>query len=429
MADQMLVDLILHGSEERNIEYKGSMNWNDINTKIKVVKTAMSMANLKDGGFMIFGVEEDDTGICRATGMDLEDADSFNQDDVMDYVNKYADPYVELKVERVELNENVFIVIQISEFEELPVICKKNGEKLYRGSIYTRPRRKNESVPISSQTEMRELIERAVDKRMRKYREKIFKWGLIKGNGLQENDFSKFDSQLEKWEHNERINKIKERGYWFVNIRPRKYEEKAFDNLTSIHELVENSHVILRGWDYPHIDREGIKNGQDWIQSGCDWRGYIESWRYYQSGQFAHYFSLREDYILNKDKVYTEDTSTTGYISIFSILFKLTEIFEFTMRLAEKNAFNNQVQIHISLNNIKGYKLFYWERGRHLHREYVSEIPSIKAETILDVDELIARGHEEAVSLTSNIFERFNWNNPPKKLFIEEQKKLLERRL
>lgn len=44
------IDLILHGSEERYLEYKGSMSWDDISTKTKVVIACLAMANIPDGG-------------------------------------------------------------------------------------------------------------------------------------------------------------------------------------------------------------------------------------------------------------------------------------------------------------------------------------------------------------------------------------------
>lgn len=196
MVEENLIDLILHGSEERNLEYKSSLSWDDITTKLKVTKTAMSMANIKDGGLLIFGVDEIDSGQFEPNGMKKNDADSFNKDDVMDYVNGYADPYVDLKMEKIEYDGKLFIIIQIKEFDELPVVCKKSGQDLNEGNIYTRSRRKYESVPVSSQTEMREILEMAVDKRIRKLRKQLFQWGFIKQKSIEDIDFYKFKEQL-----------------------------------------------------------------------------------------------------------------------------------------------------------------------------------------------------------------------------------------
>ena len=196
MAEENLIDLILHGSEERNLEYKSSMPWDDNTTKLKVTKTAMSMANIKDGGILIFGVDEVDSGQFKPIGMKKNDAESFNQDDVMDYINGYADPYVDLKVEKIEYDGKLFVIIQIKEFDELPVVCTKSGQDLNKGNVYTRSRRKYESVPVSSQTEMREILEMAVDKRIRKLRKQLFQWGFIKQKTIEDIDSEKFKDQL-----------------------------------------------------------------------------------------------------------------------------------------------------------------------------------------------------------------------------------------
>jgi predicted HTH transcriptional regulator len=196
MSDKNIIDYILHSSEERNIEYKGSMSWKDNATKIKVTETSMAMANIPDGGVMIFGVDEISPGHFEPRGMDKNDAETFNQDDISDYVNGYADPFVELTIERVDYDGKLFVVIQIREFAELPIVCKKNGKNLVRGDIYTRPRRKFESVPVPSQTEMREILEMAIDKRIRKYREDWFRLGLFKTPTPEELDVQKFEDQL-----------------------------------------------------------------------------------------------------------------------------------------------------------------------------------------------------------------------------------------
>lgn len=196
MIKQNLIELVLHGSEERNLEYKTSISWHDNTTKEKVIKLAISMANIKDGGFLILGVDEIKNGVFEPNGMKKEHWDSFNQDNVMEYVNEYADPYIELKVDKFDYKSKLFIVIQIQEFEELPVVCKKNGLKLKRGEIYIRPRRKFESVLVPSQTEMREILEMAVDKKTRKYREKLFKLGLIHIPSVLHDDKEEFNEQL-----------------------------------------------------------------------------------------------------------------------------------------------------------------------------------------------------------------------------------------
>lgn len=164
MLDEALIDyLIFHGREERNLEYKRTISWDDIETKIKVTQAAMAMANISGGGYIVIGVTKKGE-IYIPDGMQKDNLDSFNQDDVMTWVNKYADPYVELTVVSAERDNKNFIIIEIMEFDQLPIVCKKPGQDLKSGDIFTRSRRKYETVRVSSQNEMREILELAVDK-------------------------------------------------------------------------------------------------------------------------------------------------------------------------------------------------------------------------------------------------------------------------
>jgi len=175
MLEKEFLDyLIFHRREERNLEYKQSMSWAETATRVKVAKSAMAMANISDGGYIVFGVKKNGE-VYEPEGMQEDHADSFKQDDVMEWVNNYADPYVELTVTVAERDSKHFVIIQIQEFDQLPVVCKKNGEDLKRGDIFTRSRRKYETARIGSQTEMREIIDLSMNKEIRRLRSR----GLI----------------------------------------------------------------------------------------------------------------------------------------------------------------------------------------------------------------------------------------------------------
>jgi hypothetical protein len=159
-----------NGREERHVEFKRTMNWSDSITKSKVVKTAMAMANLRDGGSIVFGMERQADDSYVAAGMKSEDYESFKQDDVSMEVNNYADPFVELAVQKAEREGRLFVIIQIREFLDLPILCKRDGaERLRNGAIYVRPRRKTETAELPSQVDLREILELAVEKKIRSF--------------------------------------------------------------------------------------------------------------------------------------------------------------------------------------------------------------------------------------------------------------------
>lgn len=170
MSDEALLELVFHGREERNLEYKQSMSWADLATRAKIAKSSMAMANLPDGGAIVIGVRKSGE-VYEPVGMGDDDMESFKQDDVMDWVNGYADPSVEITVRTATRDKSDFVVIQIKEFAQLPVICKKNGiEGLRKGALFTRSKRKYETAEVSGESEMREILDLAVDKEIRRLR-------------------------------------------------------------------------------------------------------------------------------------------------------------------------------------------------------------------------------------------------------------------
>jgi len=194
--DKELSDIVFHGREERNIEYKSSVSWNDAKTKAKITKCILAMSNIRDGGYLIIG-DEDKT--FNPIGMTNEDFDSFNQDDLNSHIANFADPFVDITVYSQEHEGRKFIIIRINEFHEIPIICKKNGdENLKAASVYTRPRQKYESSVISSQTEMREIIDMAINKALRNFQEKATIAGFLEDSktGALKNSKKEFDKQL-----------------------------------------------------------------------------------------------------------------------------------------------------------------------------------------------------------------------------------------
>lgn len=178
MEHHELIELVLHGREERNLEYKGCVNWDDPAARARITKTVLAMSNIRDGGAIVIGVEQKGETF-RRRGLRAADRDSFTQDGVSSHVNEFADPFAEVTVSRVSHEGLEFVVIQVKEFAELPVICKRDGAAgLRRGALYTRPRRLHESAEVPSQAEMREIVDAAVEKGIRALQARIGRAGL-----------------------------------------------------------------------------------------------------------------------------------------------------------------------------------------------------------------------------------------------------------
>ncbi len=188
-----LAALINLGREDRSLEFKESCPWDDL--KDKIAKTALGMANIRDGGTIIIGVSQR-SGSLVPQGMPRRDIDTYDVDDVQAYVNRFADPYVRLEMYTVPRNGQRFIVIVVHEFDEVPVVCRRNGVGLRQGAVYTRAYRMPETCEVPSQTEMREIIDMATDKGVRRFLERSRRAGLSTGGPAERTDTEKFDEEL-----------------------------------------------------------------------------------------------------------------------------------------------------------------------------------------------------------------------------------------
>lgn len=198
MVDSPLLEFIAHGREERNLEYKQSMSWNEPDSRGNLIKRIMSMANISDGGVLVVGVRQENEQFFL-DGMDPTHLATFQQDKVSEDVNDYASPYVELTVNHVPYEGKTFVVIEVREFAELPVICRKAGPGGLRpGAVYTRGRRRHETVEVANEPEMRELLDLAVDKGIRRQVRRYSEAGLpIQTSPEQAADEQKrFEDQL-----------------------------------------------------------------------------------------------------------------------------------------------------------------------------------------------------------------------------------------
>ncbi len=181
MPNQIFFQLIAIRREQRTLEYKQSMGWDDRTFRMRIVKSVLAMSNIRDGGDIIIGMEKqaDDTYIPR--GMEQRHLDSYIADDIGRVVAEYADPYArfDLRKEEDELGKS-YVWIKIYEFEETPVICRKPyGDILSGGKIYIRTRRIPESAEVPSSAEMREIITMATERKLREF------YQLAKAAGIQ----------------------------------------------------------------------------------------------------------------------------------------------------------------------------------------------------------------------------------------------------
>jgi hypothetical protein len=232
------------------------------------------------------------------------------------------------------------------------------------------------------------------------------------------------------------LEKIKSRGYWRINFEPLVYTKKL-KTLTECKDIVEKNSVTLRGWDYPHIPRKkegeiGMFAQENYYEGREDWANHKEVWRMYQSGQFLHFLSLRDDWMEFSGWGITPNRTDikpgTQLNLIGEVIYELTEIFEFLSRLAQIGLYDEGTRVSITLNNTKGRKLV-TSADRWLWDEYITDMENIPFEHEYSKEELITKSKDLALEAIVHIFERFNWPNIPIDVIKSDQEKLLSRNL
>ena len=162
MKTAELEQILEGGTETRKHEFKNSIPWN-----VKsFVRAIFAMSNLKEGGYIIVGIDND----LNRIGVSESIKNTYILETMKDQINSFADPKVDFSISiTLDKEGKEYIIIKIFEFEEVPVLCKKDSYETNQGTLYYRnSNRRPESAPISNSTDMREIIELAAIKKMKK---------------------------------------------------------------------------------------------------------------------------------------------------------------------------------------------------------------------------------------------------------------------
>jgi hypothetical protein len=153
--------------EQPGIEFKRSRPWDDL--WIDLTRSSMGMSNLRDGGIIIVGRPED-----RSTeGITPSDLATYDPDEMRDRFDSYASPGVAVTIVQITHQGSRYLIIDVAEFVEVPVVCRKNCNRdLLNGAFYIRPLTgRPRTTIVTSAEEIRDILNRAVQKGMRRFHE------------------------------------------------------------------------------------------------------------------------------------------------------------------------------------------------------------------------------------------------------------------
>ena len=208
----------------------------------------------------------------------------------------------------------------------------------------------------------------------------------------------------------ELLEKIRSRGYWRVIIRPYSFVEKRIADRSELLHILEKTSVGYKGWNFPHIDGwRGPDEGPGWIGQEISWDCIRELWRFYQSGQFAHYYGMPEDWKENFGLL----PRFGGKVSLDAkgILLQFTEIFELASRLTFTEAGDEGLRVDIKVDNIQDHLLILPGYGSgkaswipEAHKKYMHH------KTDVSKIELVADRRELALTSALKLFDCFKWS-------------------
>jgi len=178
MSREEFLRLIEYPNEERHIEFKENAPWKG-NSKNKITKSIISMSNLRDGGWIIFGKKEKADKSYENVGVSQSTYEGYINDDVKAYVYSHAQPPIELELFKEEVEGKKYVGLRIHGLGETPHICfKQEGKTLLKGKIYGRSQRIPESAEIQNYIEMKEIIDVCVDNALTSYLQRMNRAGI-----------------------------------------------------------------------------------------------------------------------------------------------------------------------------------------------------------------------------------------------------------
>lgn len=417
--EQKFRSLLDQQSESRRLDYKAAMRFEGPKARGEIAKCLLAFAN-SGGGDLVVGVKESASGFVEDP-LSPDERDTWDPTALGNFLRGRATQLPELRVSYVPVADGHVVLVEISHFTELPIICSRDldheGVKILRsGALYVRTV-DAKCQEVATADEMRDVVQRAVtrsgDRLLSQIRELV---GPSTPHDVQSPtpEFSAEIVDSEAWFLELGLNG----PAWQFSVHPVRYESERLAR-SRLRESRDRAAVSIRGWSVPHVDKERSGNFRDGIQSQTDFSRYREAHRAYRSGLFVWRRALAED---------LAGGVPSQSLSYVSAIWSITEHLLFAARWASDEFESEDVVLSWRVEGITGRSL--WVEpgsGIVLHDNYRSEEDELRREVQLTGLELKLGWEELAVAWAVELFELFNAELGA--AVVEEwQAKFLERR-
>lgn len=445
-----LINLIFRAFESKEHEFKGPIAWNGNDKKAccEIVKDILAMANTK-GGFIVIGVEETTNGFVPK-GLTPQQIASYQPEEINRYIQRYAEPPINITLAKVENNGKSFVIIKIPQFASIPHICKTEFPGvLTKPTLYVRTDN-NESAPIATASDFHALIESSLLKRKQSLLTAIR--SIIKGYEPDKDQKQMVKEQFSR-QIADAINSFEEKnplkqknyvGYREVIFQPlSSFDDKRFE-ISKLKDALKQASVDFKGWPFIFVSRDPkdlylIQDGVESLVAFPDFIGNdrIDFWRIYTSGLFYHRSLMWEEPQDRKrpeviDVNYVMSRKYKGPTMDFvALTFYVAEAINSLVLLynalgLEDELITARFRILGTINRL----LTTYDKSRMWFDDvpYISKIPEIVEEKTYNLNEWKAGMVDLSVDIIKAICLKFNWDNPSTMVFKKDIEKLFSRR-
>ena len=230
---------------------------------------------------------------------------------------------------------------------------------------------------------------------------------------------------------NSAVAEIRSRGHWRVTIHPMSFEESRvpYDQLLPV---LERCVVELRGWDFPHMDRnEPVQRNLKNIEQQSRWQHHAERWMFFQSGLFTSVATIASDWRDRSEWWPAPSGWTPGKsLGLFDSLWTYLEIYEFASRLSRQIPGDDLLRVKAVVGPLSGRVLTDDSApGRFTFRGgSTTAVEEFPIDSIHSREDLLANATNLAADAARQLYSRFNFN-PDKEAVLEWIRLLKARQL
>ncbi len=423
LSSEELVRIVRMEGENGDIDAKGPVSWDGAEQSAALAKDIAAFANSRNGGYIVIGKKEKQSGGFDPVGVTQEQAATFDTTKVAQWVNNRFSPPIRLVCYPQEVDGKLFVVIEVLEFHDVPIMCvksfqcpKKGNHLLKDKTIYVRSENAA-SAPLATVDELRTLVGLAT----RKKRDDMLASldAMLRGRPLvpPATDVKQFEDELAKVEAVLEAQRPKDgHGEWLFAFHPARYDAARWTERESLESLIQK-HRFRVFEEFPPSStgtpphERAIANG---ICGGA--------WALTRSGLFVARRPFPEDWTAKpiSARLYfpVNGTGTLSlapgkWIEYGPSLRAICESFYFMWRMAEEYGPEETINYQLRAGPLAGRTLVsdggagIYDVQNSFGPPGVCQEPTFRRQGSLLVAELRADWNGECVSATKDFFELF----------------------